>query len=98
MDYIEIIGLAAAFFTTVANIPQTYTIIKERSTKSISITTYSSLVLGCGLWLLYGILKNDLPIIIANGIALATAAAILFLKLASQRTLNRIHDKVIVKK
>ena len=98
MDYIEIIGLAAAFFTTVANIPQTYTIIKERSTKSISITTYSSLVLGCWLWLLYGILKNDLPIIIANGIALATAAAILFLKLASQRTLNRIHDKVIVKK
>ena len=98
MDYIEIIGLAAAFFTTMANIPQTYTIIKERSTKSISITTYSFLVLGCGLWLVYGILQDDIPIIIGNAIAFATAAVILFLKLASQRTLNRIHDKVIEKK
>ncbi|HEX8575615.1 MAG TPA: SemiSWEET transporter [Flavobacterium sp.] len=95
MDYIEIIGLAAAFFTTVANIPQTYTIIKEKSTESISILTYSSLVLGCGLWLVYGILQNDIPIIIGNAIAFATAVIILFLKLASQRVLNRIHDKVI---
>jgi MtN3 and saliva related transmembrane protein len=83
MDYIQALGLAAAFFTTAANIPQTIKVIKTGSTKSLSSATYAMLFLGMVLWVVYGIIKNDLPIILANSIAGALCGIILFMKLAA---------------
>ena len=95
MDFIQILGFAAAFFTTAANIPQAYKIIKTRSTKDISTMTYSLLFIGLVLWLVYGIMKNDLPIIIANAIAASIAGIILILKHTSKKVLNNINEKLI---
>lgn len=95
MDYIEIIGLAAAFLTTAANIPQAYKIIKTKSTKSISTITYSMLLIGFIMWITYGILDHDLPIILANGISGLVTLIILFLKHTSKKVLEEIHDKVM---
>lgn len=95
MDYIQIIGFGAAVLTTAANIPQAYKIIKTKSTKSISTITYSMLLIGFMLWITYGILDSDLPIILANGISALVTITILFLKHTSKAVLNDIHDKVI---
>jgi len=81
MDYIKILGLAAAFFTTAANIPQAIKVIKTRSTKSLSTATYIMLFIGMVLWVVYGIMRQDLPIILANSIAGALCGIILFMKL-----------------
>ncbi|MFL9842853.1 SemiSWEET family sugar transporter [Flavobacterium rhizosphaerae] len=81
MDYIEILGLVAAFFTTAANIPQTIKVLKTRSTKSLSSVTYSMLFTGMLLWVFYGIERDDVPIILANGIAAALCGIILVVKL-----------------
>lgn len=81
MDYIQIIGLLAALFTTVANIPQAIKVIKTRSTKSLSAPTYTMLFLGMSLWVAYGVLKSDIPIILANSIAGSLCGIILFMKL-----------------
>ncbi len=81
MDYVEAIGLAAAFFTTVANIPQAIKVIRTRSTKSLSAGTYAMLFTGMSLWVAYGIFLEDLPIILANSIAGALCGIILFMKL-----------------
>ena len=43
MDLVQILGLLAAFFTTVANVPQAIKVIKTRSTKSLSAATYAML-------------------------------------------------------
>ena len=40
MDYIQIIGYAAAILNAAANFPQTYKIIKAKSTDNISVNTY----------------------------------------------------------
>ena len=88
MDEIEILGLTAAFLTTVANIPQTIKIIRTRSTKSISAFTYSLLFAGMLLWVVYGICKKDLPIILANGIAALLCGIILVIKLIAIATHN----------
>jgi len=80
MDDVEILGLVAAAFTTIANIPQTIKIVKTRSTKSISAITYAMLFVGMVLWVVYGIIKTDLPIILANGIAAALCGTILTVK------------------
>jgi len=81
MDATEVLGLVAAGITTLANIPQTVKIIRTKSTKSISAFTYSMLFTGMAVWVVYGILTNDLPIIIGNAIATALCGTILFVKL-----------------
>lgn len=95
MDYIYIIGIVAAVFTTLANIPQTYKIIKEKNTEGVSTYTYTILLIGNMLWVTYGILKTDWPIIIANGITVITCLIILSLNFTSQKVIEAIHEKVL---
>lgn len=80
MDYITILGLIAAAFTTVCLMPQLFKINKTKSTKDISsgmFTLYSGGVL---LWLIYGLYRQDVAIMIANSLALLQGMAILALK------------------
>ncbi|MFV5688083.1 SemiSWEET family sugar transporter [Flavobacterium sp. ZT3R25] len=94
MDYIQILGLAAAALTTGANFPQTYRIIKTKSTKDISKVTYSMLLCGGIMWLVYGIFKSDLPIIIANAISATICGIILGLKFSSRKVLEDLNKKL----
>ncbi|NHB67376.1 SemiSWEET transporter [Perlabentimonas gracilis] len=80
MDTIQILGLFAAALTTISFFPQAYKVIKTRNTQSISLLMYVILVVGVILWLSYGIVKNDLPIILANIVTLIPTLVILFLK------------------
>lgn len=84
MDYIQIIGLAAAFLTTAANVPQAYKVIKTKSTKSLSAISFSMLFLGSLTWVSYGILRNDIPVMLANGISGTLHGIILFVKFTSK--------------
>ena len=81
MDYIEILGLAAAFFTTVANVPQAIKVMRTRSTKSLSAPAYAMLFLGLSMWTAYGIIRSDLPVILGNVIAAVLCGTILCIKL-----------------
>lgn len=81
MDIITVIGLCAAFFTTVSSLPQVMRTIKLRETKDISFWMWTFLSTGIFLWLIYGILKKDLPIILANGISLVLVLIVLCLKI-----------------
>ncbi len=76
-----IIGLLAAIMTTSAFIPQAVRVIKTRHTKDISLYMYAIFVVGLILWLTYGILLINLPIIIANIFSLIFASIILYLKI-----------------
>ncbi len=77
----EVIGLLAAFFTTVAYVPQTIKILKTKDTKSLSLGMYCLITTGLALWLIYGILIGDTPIIIANAITVVLSGTILVMKL-----------------
>jgi MtN3 and saliva related transmembrane protein len=68
MDTFTIIGLLAAICTTISFLPQAVRIIKTKHTKDISLAMYSIFTTGIFLWLVYGILMNDLPLIISNAI------------------------------
>lgn len=75
-----IIGYCAAFLTTVAFLPQVIKIIRYKDTDSISLFTFILFFLGVCLWLLYGILNKDMPIIFANLITGILALIILIYK------------------
>lgn len=77
----EIIGSVAAFLTTAAYIPQAIKVVREKHTKSISLSMYSMMTAGISAWLIYGIMIVSPSLIIANGITLVPAIIILVMKL-----------------
>jgi MtN3 and saliva related transmembrane protein len=81
----ETLGLIAAFCTTVAFVPQVWKVWRERSTGDISLGMYALLCTGMACWLVYGIQLKALPIILANGVTLLLAGAILVMKLVFER-------------
>ena len=80
MDYITIIGLVAAALTAIAFFPQLMKVWKTRSTKDISLGMFSIFCVGVFLWVVYGILINDPPVIIANFLVFTQAFIILIFK------------------
>ncbi len=76
-----VLGLAAAFCTTAAFAPQALKAWRSRSTADISLSMFLLMVTGIVLWLAYGVLIGDLPLILANGVTLCLAGTILALKL-----------------
>lgn len=81
MDYVIIVGMIAAFLSTVSSLPQVIKTIKLKETKDISFWMWAFLAVGIFLWLIYGLLKTDLPIILANGISLFLVSIVLGLKI-----------------
>ena len=78
---ITALGLAAAFCTTAAYAPQALKAWRSRSTADISLSMFLLMVTGLVLWLAYGVLIADVPLIVANGVTLCLAGTILALKL-----------------
>jgi MtN3 and saliva related transmembrane protein len=80
----DLIGYGAAILTTLAFIPQTLKSWRTRDLSGVSLSMYSLFTLGVGLWLVYGILLDSWPIILANLVTLTLAGTVLFLKLRHQ--------------
>lgn len=80
-DTTTLIGLIAATCTTISFLPQVIRVIISKQTRDISLSMYVILSSGVFLWLVYGILKDDMPIITANGITFALSSTILFFKI-----------------
>ncbi|REG96107.1 SemiSWEET family sugar transporter [Flavobacterium aquicola] len=95
---INIIGILAAVFTTAANIPQAYVIIREQSTEHISVTTYIILLTGTLLWVSYGIMKEDWPLIVTNAVTSITSIIIIILNFSSKKVIGKIHRAVLPEK
>ena len=78
---IKMLGFAAATCTTLAYAPQFIKVWKTRSTDDISLGMFLVMVLGLALWLAYGLLSGDAPLVAANAITMVLAGGILFMKL-----------------
>ena len=78
---IKLIGFAAATCTTVAYAPQAIKVWKTRSTGAISLGMFLVMVLGLALWLIYGLLSGDGPLIASNAVTMLLAGGILVMKL-----------------
>ncbi|GAO37747.1 hypothetical protein SCT_3183 [Sulfuricella sp. T08] len=81
----ELIGYPAAILTTVAFVPQAWKSWRTRDLSGISLPMYALFTLGVAFWLAYGLLIGSTPIIIGNGITLALAAVVLWLKLNERK-------------
>jgi len=76
-----IIGILAGFLCTISFVPQIVRIFRTRHTRDLSLMTFSLLCLGVFLWLIYGILIKDLPVILANSVILVLCFLIVVMKI-----------------
>lgn len=81
MNAIQILGLLAGSCTTAAFIPQVMKTWRSRSAKDLSFGMFSIFSLGVLLWLIYGLLIRDVPVILANLVTLMLASILLVFKL-----------------
>ena len=65
------IGLVAGTLTSLAAIPQVVKTLRSRHVRDISVWQPLLLSIGVALWMIYGILISDLPLILANIVPLA---------------------------
>jgi MtN3 and saliva related transmembrane protein len=77
------IGAIAAVCTTIAFVPQVIKSWRTRDLSGILLPMYTIFTLGVILWLVYGLLIGDWPVIIANAITALLAGVVLLLKLKS---------------
>jgi MtN3 and saliva related transmembrane protein len=81
MALVDAVGYFAASCTTLAILPQAVKVIRDKDTRSLSLGMYVLFTVGVGLWLAYGILKDDYVITLANAITIILSLAILVTKI-----------------
>lgn len=66
---VNILGIVAGFLTSIAMIPQLIKVIKEKNVEDLSWVMILVLICGLSLWVWYGFIQDELPIIISNAFA-----------------------------
>ncbi|MEJ1238101.1 SemiSWEET transporter [Chryseolinea sp. T2] len=66
-----IIGVIAGSCTSLSLLPQLIKILKEKKANDISLFYLAVLFVGLVLWIIYGVRREDIPVIVTNGVAIA---------------------------
>lgn len=80
MDKIQIIGIAAGILTSVSMLPQLLKMLKEKKTENVSIWMLLILLFGLALWMVYGIMKKDWPIIATNAFSITLNLVLVYFR------------------
>lgn len=81
MNALDLLGLVATCFTTCSFVPQVWRTWKTRDVSGISLPTYVIITIGLALWLVYGWLRGDMPLMVANAVMVVLTGAITVMKL-----------------
>ena len=80
MQIEAVIGIIAGVFTSVSLLPQLIKIVKEKKVEELSVGMFVSLMIGLVLWIIYGVLRKDSPIVITNAFSVSLNILILFFR------------------
>jgi MtN3 and saliva related transmembrane protein len=86
----EIVGITAGICTSISLLPQLVKLRKHKKAEDISLFYLSILFVGLSLWVWYGVLREDLPIMVTNGFSLVINGIIIVLGVKYKR--NRKGD------
>ena len=82
---ITFIGLLATVFTVASTVPQIKKALKTKDTEDVSIRFLLVLIVGLSLWVIYGIGRADIVIVIGNSIGASLNVWMLVLKVKYSR-------------
>jgi len=72
-----VIGTIAGILTSVSMIPQLIKVLKEKDVENLSWGMIAVLLTGVSLWVVYGIMKDEWPIILSNGFSVLVNTTLL---------------------
>jgi MtN3 and saliva related transmembrane protein len=78
---IEGTGILAGVLTAISMLPQVIKIAREKKVEDVSIIMLVTLICGISLWIAYGIMKKDLPIIFTNAFSLLVNIILIVLRI-----------------
>jgi MtN3 and saliva related transmembrane protein len=81
LDSTLIIGLIAASLTTFAFLPQSIKAIRSKHTKDLSLPMLIMLEVGVIIWIIYGYIITDVPLLCANSVSFVFVSITLVVKL-----------------
>jgi len=79
-NYQQWIGIAAGFFTSVSLMPPLIKLIREKKPDAVPFGMLIVLLVGLCLWIVYGCIRNDWPIILTNGFSLIQNVTMIVLR------------------
>lgn len=77
----DILGYAACAVTAFTFLPQVVKTWKEKSAKNVSLMMFLIAFANEVMWIAYGVLKNDMVIIVTNVIMIVMCSVMISLKL-----------------
>jgi MtN3 and saliva related transmembrane protein len=80
MDTVLLLGVIAGAMTTGSIVPQALKIMQSKSARDVSTLFFTIMAGGMLLWLVYGLLRSDMIIVLWNAISLSLTLVILALK------------------
>lgn len=86
-DHITVIilGYVAGVFTTFGSLPQIIQAVRTRSTKDLSYTSLIIIDVGVTLWAIYGLLVDDLPLVVWDTITFSLYTFLIGIKYYYER-------------
>lgn len=81
MSGIEILGYAACAVTALTFLPQVVKTWKEKSARNVSLMMFLIAFANEVMWIAYGVLRNDMVIIVTNVIMIVMCSMMIVLKL-----------------
>lgn len=86
MTIVTLLGLLAGTLTTISFLPQVIKTWTSKSAKDVSLGMFITFCLGVVLWIIYGTLVQDLPVIATNLATFILASTVLVLKLKYEKS------------
>jgi MtN3 and saliva related transmembrane protein len=80
MNAIEWLGMSAGLISSITFLPQVIKTWKSKSAKDISLLMFTFATASVIMWLIYGILIRNNPIIFTNGTILVFSSLMLYFK------------------
>lgn len=89
MDITDLLGYLAGTLTTVSLLPQVWRTFRTKDVSGISLRMYFTFTVGIAIWLAYGIVLHETPMILANSVSLVLACLVLAMKLRYGRSSSK---------
>lgn len=88
---IQIVGLAAGICTSISLLPQLIKLIKRKKAEDLSMFYLIILLVGLGLWIWYGAMREDIPILVTNSFSFLLNLIIIVLGLKFKHKYREEH-------
>jgi MtN3 and saliva related transmembrane protein len=94
MSAAAIVGYVAAAMSVAGFTPQAWKIIKTRDTSGLATPMWILEVSAFAMWIVYGVLLGEWPIIVPNVLCFVISSFILVMKVVSHPTKHKIADAI----